>query len=266
MADHRPGGLPLLGTVAQLECLAQRGCEMMGGAKLVSLRNISIEAPFIITDGKPADILVSIVADADKTTLTCALTSHSERHPVTHLRATLTYAPDWKVADHVVLKRAPPRTVSSQQVYGCYFHGPAFQVIRTAARQGAALCAESVTALPGWSDKLNRSGPALRLIEFGLQTAGLLHLATDGVMLIPKTIARIDRFAAADLGDGTAYVACAGLSRSGTGVDIAIATSAGAPMVSISGYHCEPLPFAHDSAAVRSLAALLNATQPAETI
>ena len=266
MADHQPGGAPLLGTVAQIDCLAQCGAKMMGNVKLVAMRDISIEAPFIIADGKAANILVSIIDRGNGMTRACTLTSKRDDNEITHMRATLDYAEDWPRSQHFRPDPLTSQTVSQAQVYDCYFHGPAFQVISRAARYGDAIRAESVTALPKWSDAIPGSEFSPRLIEFGLQTAGLYHLATTGGMLIPKTIQRIDRFAAADIGDGTTYAARAAPARSGVGVDIDIMTSAGAPVASISGYVCEPLPFAHDNVAAQRLAALLNATQPVEII
>ena len=136
MADHQPGGVPLLGTVAQLEQLARCGAELMGDQHLTAFSNILIEAPFLIADGKPANITVSIVAHPDRTTQSAVICSGCDGQTTTHLRATLSYSSTWERGDNVSLPDPPARSVSQAQIYRCYFHGPAFQVIGRAARVG----------------------------------------------------------------------------------------------------------------------------------
>jgi hypothetical protein len=84
-----------------------------------------------------------------------------------------------------------PAVMNPQQVYAFYFHGPAYQVVATAWREGDEAAAALAADLPD-----NHRPPELplatapRLAELCFQTAGLWQAGIDGVLALP---ARVDR-------------------------------------------------------------------------
>lgn len=89
-------------------------------------------------------------------------------------------------------------------IYGAFFHAPTFRVVAQAGLYDRTMVAQLASPLPRWSTEPGRSRIAPRLIELGRQTAGLLQLALDGAMMIPRRMARIDRFRPTDVDSGTA--------------------------------------------------------------
>ena len=270
MADHQPGGNPLLGTVGQLANLSGCGAKIAPGGHLTVIENVSIAAPFIITGTDPRTVDIEIAANDHGSLQQWALSSRSSQETVSHMHATAYYAETWLSAPLIApltpLGSLSAHSVSDQQIYGCFFHGPSFRVVADAAFAGTALHTTSVAQLPAWSSDGLGADCGARLIEFGLQSAGLYLLATEGAMLIPKRIGRIERFAGGDVGDGAVYSAQSSAAAAGSGVDITISNSASQLVVRITNYICEPLPFAHDSAAASLLAAQLNATKTKESL
>ena len=72
--------------------------------------------------------------------------------------------------------------IGPHEVYRLYFHGPAYQVIGSAWRDGdgdsATAVARFAEGLPANSDRPTITGP--RLIELCFQTAGVWELGTAG--------------------------------------------------------------------------------------
>jgi hypothetical protein len=99
--------------------------------------------------------------------------------------------------------------------------GLEFQDGRMAGRLGPYLP-------PTHVNRSTTSEVASRLIEFGLQTAGLLELATSGRMMIPHSIARIQRFVPVDVD----HAARSCLSRS---LDLNERLSTSTSLMNVSG-------------------------------
>lgn len=246
--------MPLLGTVGQIESVAQ--VAVPAGQVLTGMRDIAVGAPLIFADGASIDL--SVTCEDGRYSAT---TRSPDGAPQVHLRATCVVAPHFAPQPQVTPASALPQgaAVSAAQIYACFFHGPAFRVIASAQRSGDSVVATGALALPPW-DGARATVAAPRVIELGLQTAGLLQLALDGAMMIPRHIARIERYAGTDLGSGTALFARAGRSAPGAPADIDVFDAAGAVVLRIIGYATALLPFAHDHAAADALAALLNHT------
>ena len=84
--------------------------------------------------------------------------------------------------------------VASPDVYGLFFHGPAFQVVHSAAlNDGEMWCEIAPTVASFWERGARGEPVAAQQIELCLLTAGLLEVATTERMMIPKRISCIDR-------------------------------------------------------------------------
>ena len=155
-------------------------------------------------------------------------------------------------------------SATGADVYRCFFHGPAFQVIGRCALVDDQMWSEmSAAVMPLWSADTPDSQSDAHAIELGLQTAGLLELAMDRRMMIPKRIGRIAH-GPGRLGPGSRAMARrASVSVATSSFTIDVVDSSGSPILVIHDYETQPLPFASDAHAVHTLAALLSTSPTA---
>ncbi|MEO5640593.1 MAG: hypothetical protein ABIQ98_02365 [Sphingomicrobium sp.] len=251
--DHRPGGAPLLGTVANLETIAEALADWIADQTLVAIDDIVLGPALVFATDAP--ITVDVVAEM-RTDGSIEARSSTHSSPAPHLAATFHLADHFAPAPGFDAPALTPGAVSGEEIYSCLFHGPAYRVIDRAERQGERLFARAAMRLPPLRRGSSASPIAARAIEFGLQAAGLLQLALDGSMAIPLRIARITRFAETDVGGGALLHARTERSTDGT-FDIVVG-HAGSVVAHIAGYATTPLPFAHDDRAAGVLADRLN--------
>ena len=228
LSDHDVG-MPLLGTAMSLEAMAECAAALCG------------KRPRRITDVKSgADCLVP-----EAKTLACALESDGSR-----IRAALLDGDSLVCA--CVLHFDPPApppararpairrmAVSGDVVYGCFFHGPAFQVVERAWVSGSGLAAEMRAPLP----PLFRGRPygtvlPVRALEFCLQSSGLLDAASRKYMSVPLGIGGIELYCP-DACDGL----WAAAEFNGPGSDICAYDRSGAPVLAVKDYRTKPMPY-----------------------
>ncbi|MEO7787706.1 MAG: polyketide synthase dehydratase domain-containing protein [Sphingomicrobium sp.] len=261
LADHRPGGAPLLGTVGNLDMIASGLAERVPEGEIVAIEEVRLGPPLIFADKAPLplDIAADTATGAATGADGClAVRSFSAPSPADapHLAACFRMARRFAPAPAFAAPTPGPDAITTADIYAVLFHGPAFRVIDRAALAGSMLVAASCATLPPLRRPATASRLAPRAIEFGLQAAGLLQLALDGSMAIPLGIERIERFADTDVGTGAALFARA--ERTPDGRFAIEVGHGGATIVRITGYATTPLPFAHDDRAARTLAARLN--------
>jgi Polyketide synthase dehydratase len=248
--DHRPGGLPLLGTAMGFEFMARAVRQVRGAAAggPVYINNARVLDPLIL---KGDAATVSVVVDSQS----CAMQG-------------------WQAGESWVLmfdaqfqEVAPvvaPQSLSAARidaflesrvpghaVYELFFHGPAFRVVGSAAFGAGALFSELAADLPSLTlDSTQVLTAAPHWIELCMQTAGLLEIAAHARMMIPH---RIDRLHISPVQILRPPLFACAQERAGAGVDVTLSDSAGAVCVQMTGYRTLPLPFAADTAAIKTL-------------
>ena len=278
LGDHCPGGQPLFGTVMGIEAMAAAFAKVQpwaGQTRRVAV-DICIDAPLILTAGQAhAEIEVRstrlVVDGADA--VACVLGSISaDKVWQQHFSATFFWesgpvdVPPWTEGNWArTVQSAAPVQVSAASIYGLFFHGPAFQVVKSAFLVDSLLCSEYQTALPGLFDCQNLetnwkphkqpgcAGP--QQLELCLQTAGLLDVATSARMMIPHHIERID-WHLGEKGPGAGAlraVARRCLPNVANGFDMVLGHPTGPTWALVKGYVCTPLPFDCDLAAIERL-------------
>jgi len=275
--DHRPGGHPLFSTVMGIEALAEAARRCSGEGMTPRLREVCVLKPYIaIAPGPHAvEAVIRVPAgprDASNARFDCSLGSVEPSGAVTeHLRAHVEFAaparaPLLATSKHREAVGPPPtrRTVGADEVYRLFFHGPAFRVIAGAQYRDARMQCRLAPGLPpihrGWPGP---SEMAPRLIEFALQSAGLLELAASGRMMIPHSISAIERFLPIDVDHQGAIFATAGFdAEDPAAVNIDVADAQGRGILHVVRYRTEPLPFAVNAVAADRLRELLLATAP----
>jgi hypothetical protein len=131
--------------------------------------------------------------------------------------------------------------MSAPQVYAFYFHGPAYQVVRSAWRAGDRSVAALADLLPD-----NHRPPELplvtapRLVELCFQAAGLWQAGLEGRLALPAHVgsARVllDPAGAAGALQATALQTAPGC------FDCAVIDAAGQVILRLDGYRTVPLP------------------------
>jgi hypothetical protein len=144
---------------------------------------------------------------------------------------------------------APPvaaQGVGGGDIYRLFFHGPAFRVVDRAQYRNARMyCRLAPDLPPSHRGRSTASEMAPRLIEFALQSAGLLELAVSGRMMIPHSVASIERFLPIDVDHAGAIFATAAFdAQDPAAVTIDVTDELGRTALRVVRYRTEPLPFA----------------------
>lgn len=237
--DHRPGGLPLFGTAMGIGALIEAGATdgLWDGA--CRIQAVDVHAPYILDHPGPHRLAVELGVAGDGTVRSPGQPGGEDVvHFAGHIgQGTLPIA--WHAPTLPDL--GPAHTVDQRSIYQAFFHGPTFQVVGAARLSGSALFAR--LAHP---PAIGVIAPVNRLIEFGLQSAGLLELAISRRMMIPSSIDSIDVFAPAPTFADEDIVAQARQTRESSSItrsDIAIWAKSGILLMQISGYRTVELPF-----------------------
>lgn len=260
--DHRPGGQPLLGTVMGLELMAQAALAHSGAKRIVALSDITAHTAYLFADARAQLITVSTRprADPSDTRIDCEVFSR-DAHGKVVMHFTACIQPAASFTRATSMQALPDFTgaheVPGEAIYKSFFHGPSFQVMRSVRWTVAATLGCIHSALPpAYTPAEHATACGPRLIEFGLQCAGLMTIANLGEQRVPHRIDCIERFTAADVYANTAWRAIA-LQDSQRVSEIRIVDEQGLMHLRIQGYRTVPLPFAGDHQALTSLRALL---------
>ena len=260
--DHRPGGLPLLGTAMGIELMARAAQQLDGNGAMSAWSIADVEIlDALVLDGPTATVHVRAeqAEAASNGSIRCVVESRRETGaPIRHFVGFVQRRQGETIAASVRYAGArQPTAVSQDTIYRTFFHGPAFRVIRSAWLLEAAMVCEFAVDLPPLSMPIDQTRCAPRWIELCMQTAGLLEIAAASRMMIPRRIERIDVTAADGSAAAGPCVACARRSVSpATGdaaFDVELVDALGVVLVRVTGYHTRPLPYPADPEAVRAL-------------
>jgi Polyketide synthase dehydratase len=244
--DHRIEGTPVLPGVMGMEAFAEASRLLAPGWDVAAIENVEFLAPFKWYRDQPRrlEVHVSAVPDDDSLVATCRLDG----------RRTLPGQPE-QVTTHftgrVILRRtagelgtAPPPpppdgpVLPQDAIYKVYFHGPAYQVLARAWRDGATTIGELTGDLPP-----SHGGGSLvaapRLVELCFQTAGVAQLAVDGTLGLPSKVRRLEVVSGAD--ETTACWVRTTTRESGA-VEAVVVDGDGRVLVRLSGYETVALP------------------------
>jgi hypothetical protein len=135
--------------------------------------------------------------------------------------------------------------VTADDVYAVYFHGPAYQVVGAAWRDGDRSAAQFASDLPPNhtpDDQSTQAAP--RLIELCFQAAGLWEAGRDGRMALPTHVTRaVVLPAAGEAAEGPLTVTA---QQGPAGFDCIVTDPSGSVLVRVEGYRTvefpQPLP------------------------
>jgi malonyl CoA-acyl carrier protein transacylase len=210
--DHEINGVPVLPGVMGIEAMTSAASVFVPDWPIKATRNVSFFAPFKFFKSEPREVFVSLqftalnnelVADCELYGLR-ALIGQEEAQKTVHFRAQVVFSRDEIEAiddlDKKWLKKPKGSfELEDDNIYKVYFHGPAYQVVDEAWRNGEYFIAEMEDELPSnhKPEKLKTMTDP-RLIEHCFQAAGIHLLGTQGIMGLPAGVREVRWFNAWD--------------------------------------------------------------------
>jgi Polyketide synthase dehydratase len=148
--------------------------------------------------------------------------------------------------------------VEAADIYRVYFHGPAYQVLNQAWRDGYRMVGQMAGHLPS-----NHHPPewvsvaSPRAIELCFQTAGLWEMGEQGRMGLPRHIDRVWLWRAPNGDEGRLFAVITLHSGNGD-FDAEVVDAEGTRYLQLSRYSTAALPGAVDTGPLRALAAIVG--------
>jgi hypothetical protein len=150
---------------------------------------------------------------------------------------------------------ASERELGPDEIYGVYFHGPAYRVVEKAWRSnGEAVGLFSASLPPDHEASLGATLVAPRLIELCFQTAGLLEMGTRGTMGLPLHVERV-RLLREPTEKGRLFAL---VRPEGTGFAARVVDEAGRVHLVLEGYQTVELPAAVDEKGLECFRAVMS--------
>ncbi|HYU32318.1 MAG TPA: SDR family NAD(P)-dependent oxidoreductase [Thermoanaerobaculia bacterium] len=200
---HRIDGTPVLPGVMGVEAFAEAASFLFPDLSVLGVEDVEFLAPFKFYRGaaRTLTIRVQVRPDGEDLLAECSLlgsrTLPGQTAPqvTEHFRARVRLAPeappvmdDTGPSVHV----AESPAVHADDIYKVYFHGPAYQVMDEAWKDGDQVEGRMAHDLP--PNHRPEAEPTLmepRLIELCFQTAGIGELGASGRMALPLSVDRV---------------------------------------------------------------------------
>ena len=227
---------------------------------VAGVEDVDFLAPFKFYRSEPRRLTVEVsyTSEGDDIIGTCrlvgvrTLANQDEPQRTVHFTGRVRLAGEEPSLGAGSVPSSSQNTVTSDDIYEIYFHGPAYQVVESAWMDGdavAALMAEDLPLNHKPADQELTTTP--RLTELAFQTAGIWEIGTTGAMALPFHIDRIV-YATASAGSAGSMYAVVRPGVDG-GFDATIVDDQGAVRVAMFGYRTVRLPGSIDAAAVAPL-------------
>jgi hypothetical protein len=247
--DHQIDGVPVLPGVMGIEAMAEAALTLFPDLHIASIEDVNFLTPFKFYRNQPRVVTVQVIYTSDEFTIMadCRLTGsrklHGQEEPevTTHFTGRVrltTKAPKAVKGSAPVLNAA--EKASAADIYKVYFHGPAYQVIDSAWRNGNQIVARFAENLPPNHNPENWPLIAApRLTELCFQTASLIGLAEQSRLGLPGGLRELKILA---LPKGAVYAVVSAAADGSDLYDISIVDAKGKVYMAISGYRTIELP------------------------
>ena len=199
--DHQIDGTPVLPGVMGVEAFAEAAACLLPGWHVETVEEVNFLAPFKFYRNMPRVVSVqaSLHPQGDRIFAECrligrrTLPNQTEPQETTHFTARVRLGKQPTQAPTVAMPSAADgATVETADIYRVYFHGPAYQVVERAWRDGDRMVGQMSAGLPRNhqpSELPTLAAP--RLIELCFQTAGLWQLTMQGLMGLPLYVQQV---------------------------------------------------------------------------
>ncbi|GAA1747969.1 hypothetical protein GCM10009810_05700 [Nostocoides vanveenii] len=251
--DHRIDGTPVLPGVMGMESFAEVASLVTPqGYRVAGVEDVSFAAPVKFFRDEPRTLTISAVVSPTpeggdllaRCTLTASRQLPGQAAPTisTHFTGTvrLTQADPEPGQAEVTTEATAGGALDQGLVYTFYFHGPAYQVVDEAWRDGDGATARMSAHLP--DNHAPADAPLItapRLVELSFQTAGLWEAGTAGRLALPMRVGRTSVLRDPSTVDGPLYARAT--PRAG-GFDVLVTDATGSVVVRLDGYQTVQLP------------------------
>ncbi|HET8618919.1 MAG TPA: SDR family NAD(P)-dependent oxidoreductase, partial [Acidimicrobiales bacterium] len=264
LSDHQIEGTPVLPGVMGLEGFAEVAALPLPGWRPVAIEDVEFLAPckFYRREPRTVAITATFRREGDQLVASCRLVgsrhlaNQAEPQVTTHFtgKVRLAKAP---AAPAPALTPPPPNSkgTAADAIYGVYFHGPAFQVLERAWREGEGPVGLFAQGLP--TDHVPAERPEVvspRLIELFFQTAGIWEIGRHARFGLPQHVDRIVLHEGLDAPRGRVEAV---VEPGDAGFDGRVVDEAGTVLVEVHGYRTVELPGGVDPARQSPLAAAM---------
>ena len=263
--DHQIDDTPVLPGVMGIEAFAEAALWMLPGWHVEAIEAVDFLAPFKFYRNEPRTLTVQAVfcPQDDGLRAECrligsrSLPNQPDPQVTTHFTARVRLAkqPRRAATDGVPMGAPPSSAMEAADIYRVYFHGPAYQVVERAWRDGNRITGEMAKGLPIHHHPPARpllAGP--RLIELCFQTAGLWEMSTQGRMGLPQHLDQVCLWPTPAAAEGELYAVVTPDPDHGT-FDAVVVDSTGKQYVSLTGYRTVALPSSVDAQPLKALGA-----------
>ncbi len=253
--DHRIDGTAVLPGVMGMESFAEvAALAAPAGYRVAAVEEVEFAAPVKFFRDGVRELTVSAVIGPDPSgggdlLARCALTAErslpGQEAPVitTHFRGSvrLTEADAPNVEKYTGDLAQADAALDAGQVYTFYFHGPAYQVVESAWRNGEGSTARLAADLPANSDPADAPlVTAPRLVELCFQTAGLWQAGRDELLALPQHVGRV-RVLSDEATAAQPLTAHAERDTDGS-FDVVVVDAKGKEVVRLDGYRTIEMP------------------------
>jgi 3-oxoacyl-(acyl-carrier-protein) synthase/acyl carrier protein len=248
---HRIDGTPVLPGVMGMEGFAELAATVLPGWRVAAVEDVRFLAPVKFYRDEPRTLTLQarLSPDGDDLVADCRLSSsrrlanREEPRATTHFtgQVRLTLTPPGETP--AVAAPLPPdgATVEREQLYRIYFHGPAFQVVERAWRDGDRAVGLLSADLPAGHEPADAPlATAPRLVELCFQTAGTQQLGSSGQMALPERVGRAAVLQDPRAGGGRLHAVVTANADGTAGADVV--DEAGKVYVRLEGYGTVALP------------------------
>jgi hypothetical protein len=184
-----------------IEAFAEATQCLCPGWRVESIEDVNFLAPFKFYRDEPRTVTVRTVirSEGDMLVANCSLIgsrllpNQTEPHETVHFTGRIRLSKQHRnAASGISVPQPKGSMIEAGEIYRVYFHGPAYQVVKRAWRDGDRIIGEIASDLPA-----NHHPPELatviapRLIELCFQTAGLWEMGVEGRMGLPLHVDEI---------------------------------------------------------------------------
>jgi NAD(P)-dependent dehydrogenase (short-subunit alcohol dehydrogenase family) len=237
--DHQIDGTAVLPGVMGVEAFAAAASLAFPDLHVRAIENVDFLAPFKFYRDEPRTVQVEVryTSDGADVVANCRLSGERILKGQTEPVRTVHFRGDVRLGSEPELPSAqvpqlPKTAATADAIYQIYFHGPAYQVMAAAGKDGDTVVGRMTADLPA-NHVPAAAGlvTAPRLTELAFQTAGVHEIGTQGVMALP---AHIERIAYGRAGGESGAVAL--VTPRAEGFDALVVDGSGNGLVEMTGY------------------------------
>ncbi len=250
--DHRIDGTAVLPGVMGIEAFAEAAGALVPGFRVASVEDVDFLTPFKLYRDEPRTVRIEAILRpaGDGVEAECRLVGRrtlpgqADPQETVHFRARVRLERgDARPEAVAAVLENPGTPLAAADIYSVYFHGPAYQVLESAWKNGSGVVGLLADPLP--PNHVPEGLPTLvapRLIELAFQTAGVFELGTRGLMGLPLRVERVRRVRAPETATGRLH-AVVTPSVSGDGsCDARVVDADGNVYLVVDGYRTVELP------------------------